>query len=92
MKSSDLAVRVRAPSRLHFGLLAFGDSAPRQFGGVVAMIDRPETHVLVRLRRPGEAPRATTCDAERRAREFAGLFRASLDSDEEREIISRLDV
>ncbi len=32
---------LRAPSRLHFGLLAPGSSGPRQFGGVGLMIDDP---------------------------------------------------
>ena len=32
---------LRTPSRLHFGLLAWGPRAPRQFGGVGLMIDRP---------------------------------------------------
>ncbi len=36
---------VRAPGRLHFGLLAWGPDAPRQFGGVGLMIDRPSLEV-----------------------------------------------
>jgi beta-ribofuranosylaminobenzene 5'-phosphate synthase len=32
---------LRTPSRLHFGLLAWGDSLPRRFGGVGLMIDHP---------------------------------------------------
>jgi beta-RFAP synthase len=92
MTTNDLAVRVRAPSRLHFGLLAFGDSAPRQFGGAGVMIERPETEVLVRLRRPGEPPREPSSDEERRACEFAARFREGLDSREDRERISRLDI
>jgi beta-RFAP synthase len=92
MTTSDLAVRVRAPSRLHFGLLAFGDAAARQFGGVGVMIDRPETEVLVRFRQPGELPREPCSDAERRACEFADRFRESLDSREDRERISGLDI
>ncbi|MBI2477875.1 MAG: beta-RFAP synthase, partial [Planctomycetia bacterium] len=35
------AVLVTAPSRLHFGLLSFGNPDVRQFGGVGVMIDRP---------------------------------------------------
>jgi beta-ribofuranosylaminobenzene 5'-phosphate synthase len=38
---SPRVVRVRAPSRLHFGLLSFGASGPRQFGGVGVMVDAP---------------------------------------------------
>jgi beta-ribofuranosylaminobenzene 5'-phosphate synthase len=34
-------LRIVAPSRLHFGLLAWGTEAPRQFGSVGLMIDRP---------------------------------------------------
>jgi beta-ribofuranosylaminobenzene 5'-phosphate synthase len=33
--------RINAPSRLHFGLLAWGDEAPRQFGSVGLMIEKP---------------------------------------------------
>jgi beta-ribofuranosylaminobenzene 5'-phosphate synthase len=33
--------RIVAPSRLHFGLLAWGAEAPRQFGSVGLMIDGP---------------------------------------------------
>lgn len=92
MDRTDLAIRVRALSRLHFGLLAFGDSSPRQFGGVGVMIDRPETEVLVRLRRPGEPPSEPRNDAERRANEFAERFRKSLDSLQERDRVERLDI
>lgn len=42
-------VEVRAPARLHLGMLSFGDPAVRSFGGVGVMVDRP--HVHVRLRR-----------------------------------------
>jgi beta-ribofuranosylaminobenzene 5'-phosphate synthase len=34
-------VRVSTPSRLHFGMLSFGQSGVRQFGGVGLMIDEP---------------------------------------------------
>jgi beta-ribofuranosylaminobenzene 5'-phosphate synthase len=34
-------IRIRTPSRLHFGLLAWGPQAPRQFGGVGLMIESP---------------------------------------------------
>lgn len=42
-------VEVRAPARLHLGMLSFGDPDVRSFGGVGVMINRP--HVHVRLRR-----------------------------------------
>lgn len=32
---------VRAPSRLHFGLLSWGPESPRQFGGVGLMVEEP---------------------------------------------------
>lgn len=35
------AVEVTAPSRLHFGLLSFGHSHGRRFGGAGVMVDRP---------------------------------------------------
>jgi len=35
------AVRVRTPSRLHFGMFSFGQPRMRQFGGAGAMLDRP---------------------------------------------------
>ena len=41
-------VEVRAPSRLHFGLLAAHGPGARQFGGVGAMIDRPGLWIRIR--------------------------------------------
>lgn len=35
------ALRIRTPSRLHFGLLAWNPASARQFGGVGLMIDAP---------------------------------------------------
>ena len=40
-------VEVTAPCRLHFGLLAFGRSAGRQFGGAGVMVDGPAVHLAV---------------------------------------------
>jgi len=40
-------VRVTTPSRLHFGLLAFGDPSVPQFGGVGVMIDRPGVRITL---------------------------------------------
>ena len=40
-------LRVRTPSRLHFGLLGWGPHAPRQFGGVGLMIEKPGLEILV---------------------------------------------
>ncbi len=42
-----MSVDVIAPSRLHFGLLSFGQSAGRQFGGAGVMIDQPGLHLRV---------------------------------------------
>jgi beta-RFAP synthase len=41
------AIRVTTPSRLHFGLLSFGSTTARQFGGVGLMIDRPGIELMV---------------------------------------------
>jgi beta-ribofuranosylaminobenzene 5'-phosphate synthase len=41
-------LRLTTPSRLHFGLLAWGPRAPRQFGGVGLMIDRPGLELTAR--------------------------------------------
>ncbi len=40
-------IRIRTPSRLHFGLLGWGPQAGRQFGGVGLMIDSPGIDLLV---------------------------------------------
>jgi predicted sugar kinase len=42
------AVEVRAPARLHLGMLSFGTPAMRSFGGVGVMVDRPAVHVRLR--------------------------------------------
>lgn len=49
------AYRLSTPSRLHFGLLATGSQATRQFGGVGLMIERPG---LVLTARPAPSPGA----------------------------------
>jgi predicted sugar kinase len=41
-------VEVRAPARLHLGMLSFGDPEVRSFGGVGVMVDRPGVHVRLR--------------------------------------------
>jgi len=40
-------IEVAAPCRLHFGLLAFGRPAGRQFGGVGVMVDGPAVRLAV---------------------------------------------
>ena len=42
------SVHVRAPCRLHFGMLSFGHTDQPQFGGVGAMIDPPAVEVEIR--------------------------------------------
>ncbi len=83
-------MRVRTPSRLHFGLLSYGDAGSRQFGGVGVMIDRPQTDVVVCLDASGQRIREPRNAAELRAAEFARRFRDSLDSDQDRSIVERL--
>ena len=39
-------IRIRTPSRLHFGLLGWGPLARRQFGGVGLMIDAPGIELI----------------------------------------------
>ena len=41
------AVQITAPSRLHFGLLSFGDTSRRQYGGIGAMISKPELELRI---------------------------------------------
>ena len=40
-------VHVSAPSRLHFGLLSFGNPKAKQFGGVGVMIERPGLQLTI---------------------------------------------
>ena len=40
-------IEIRAPSRLHFGLFAFGCTGARQFGGVGLMVGRPDLAIRV---------------------------------------------
>jgi beta-ribofuranosylaminobenzene 5'-phosphate synthase len=40
-------IEVTAPSRLHFGLLSFGQSGTRQFGGAGLMVDQPGLRLRV---------------------------------------------
>ena len=41
-------VEVRAPARLHLGMLSFGNPDVRSHGGVGVMVDRPLVHVRLR--------------------------------------------
>jgi beta-ribofuranosylaminobenzene 5'-phosphate synthase len=60
------AVEIRTPARAHLGMMSFGHSDVRSFGGLGVMLDRPGVHV--RLRRAGRleargphAERALAC-------------------------------
>jgi len=44
---TSLRLRIRTPSRLHFGLLGWGPQALRQFGGIGLMIDAPGIELTV---------------------------------------------
>ena len=56
------------------------------------MIDRPETEVVARLRRPGASPPEPRIDAERRALEFAESFRRNVDSPEDRTRLEQVHI
>lgn len=83
-------VEVTAPCRLHFGLLTFGRSGGRQFGGAGVMVDGPAVRLVVtaadRLEIAG--PLAD------RAREFACRWAsyAGLPSDVADTLACRIDV
>jgi beta-ribofuranosylaminobenzene 5'-phosphate synthase len=49
------SLRVSAPSRLHFGLLSFGHTDGRQYGGLGVMIDQPRLVLTARLAQQIEA-------------------------------------
>src|SRR5436190_1584320 len=73
-------VHVTAPSRLHFGLWSLGGGDGRQFGGVGAMIERPDLKLL--LTEAGEFT-AVGDSAERAiasARRWAEFHRLALPS------------
>lgn len=63
-------VEVTAPSRLHFGLLSFGQPGQRQFGGVGAMIDEPG----LRLRITAHPKFVVSGALQERTREFASAI------------------
>lgn len=71
---------IATPSRLHFGLLALGPAAPRRFGGVGLMIDRPG---LLLSARPAERWAADGPHADRALR-FARLVAEELADDGQR--------
>ncbi len=63
----DRRIEVVAPCRLHFGLLSFGHSSRRQFGGVGVMVDGPAVRLSVTAAERFE----TTGPLADRARQFA---------------------
>lgn len=65
---TERAVRVTAPSRLHFGMLALGPAHPRCFGGVGAMIASPGLQLVIR-----PAERLQTAGVLSRRTKRAGL-------------------
>ena len=71
-----LMIEVNAPSRLHFGLLSFGQLHGRQFGGVGAMIDQPGLRLQVspakRFEVAGRHAERMCAVAERMARKTLG--------------------
>jgi beta-ribofuranosylaminobenzene 5'-phosphate synthase len=64
-------VEVVAPSRLHFGLLSFGQPAGRQFGGAGAMIDAPALRLRIS---PGSERFAVAGPLAPRIRDVAERF------------------
>ena len=48
-------VEVRAPARLHLGMMSFGQPRERSYGGVGVMVDRPGVHLRMRRARRFEA-------------------------------------
>lgn len=68
------SVVVTAPSRLHFGLLSFGNRDARQYGGVGLMIDQPALRLRATPARQWRAA-GPACD---RVDEFARRFCQSI--------------
>lgn len=83
-------VEVAAPCRLHFGLLAFGRSSGRQFGGAGVMVDGPAIRLVVTAsnRLDTAGPLAA------RTREFARRWAAyvGLPPDADRALTCRIEV
>jgi len=70
-------VSVNAPTRLHFGLLAFGNQEGRNFGGVGLMLKKPRIKVKVKA---SDSFQTTGIFAERLA-EFAEMWKAYTKAD-----------
>lgn len=67
-------VRVRTPSRLHFGLLGWGSGSQRQFGGLGLMVESPSLELAVE---PGPA-QVTQGPMADRAQRILGAVRDRL--------------
>lgn len=69
------AIQITAPSRLHFGMLSFGQPGVRQFGGAGVMIAQPELRLTIapaeRLTIEGPLAERVTMFVERLARRAA---------------------
>ena len=66
-------VRIEAPSRLHFGLLSFGQAKGRQYGGIGLMVERPG---IVLQAEAADRLRVSGLQAQR-VREFADRWQRS---------------
>jgi beta-ribofuranosylaminobenzene 5'-phosphate synthase len=71
-------IQVRAPSRLHFGLLSLAASADRQFGGVGLMIEEPGIRISVQSAENLSAEGPMAERALGFARQFASTISSSL--------------
>src|SRR4051794_15902889 len=70
-------IRVTTGSRLHFGLIGLGADAPRRFGGVGLMVERPG----LSLRAEDAAEWSASGPLAERALGFARRFAANVGSD-----------
>ncbi|MEC7564387.1 MAG: hypothetical protein VX738_01780 [Planctomycetota bacterium] len=75
--ASSRTVRISAPTRLHFGLLSFGNQEGRNFGGVGLMLKQPRVEVAAT---PAESFKTCGPYAER-LQEFAELWRQYIQAD-----------
>src|SRR4051812_19923501 len=71
-----MRLRIVTPSRLHFGLLSWGDEFPRQFGSVGLMIERPglsiEAHTSDRWSAEGPLAKRAITVAQRVVETLSG--------------------
>ena len=79
MNTRELAIRVRTPSRLHFGLLSFGQDASRQFGGVGVAVQQPGNELVVGWQSPDDSNEQNESSVQHRVRGYAQLFLQGLE-------------